>query len=84
MSTLLDDLYLCPRTGQNVEVLDGKVQCPSVKDSGDCEKSQPNITGCSVYVDANRAYAQSQPKCRESEIKKIVESLRPGIDFNDF
>ena len=69
MTNLLDGSYLCQATGQDVEVLEGKVSCPAIQKTGDCGASKPNLSGCSVYIDANRAYiqgAQSQAKCTAS------------------
>jgi len=72
MSKLLDGLYLCPITGQNVQVLDERVECPEIKDSGDCkhENFLLNMIGCSVYVDANRAYTLSQPSAQRVGIQQ--------------
>ena len=74
---LLGEFYLCQITGQDVEVLEGKVSCPEIQKTGDCGKSKPNLSGCSVYIDANHAYmqgAQSSAKCTE----RILEERDEG------
>ena len=77
MTNLLDGSYLCQATGQDVEVLEGRVFCPAIQETGDCEKSKSNLLGCSVYIDANHAYmqgAQSSAKCTE----RILEERDEG------
>jgi hypothetical protein len=83
--TLEKETYLCPITGQDTEVSGSIVQCSSISDSGNCQKSLPNMISCSVYIDASRAYigcrqsAQSQPKCTE----RRIDAIEPGYSATD-
>lgn len=84
MSNLLDGLYLCSLTGQNVEVLEGKVNCSVTNKYGDCKKAQPNEQGCSVFTDANHAYIQSQPKVLHPLVRQaIIRDLTSEYPIKD-
>ena len=76
MTNLLDGSYLCQITGKDVEVLEEEVLCSAVQETGDCQKSLPNMTGCSVYVDSNRAYIQSQSKCTAEIFARLIEESK--------
>ena len=82
MTILLDDLYLCPITGQNVQVSEDRVECPAIIGSSSCRQNTPESGGsgmCLVYITASMDYAQSQPKCTG-----IVEGFSPRTEISCF